>query len=331
MAIMHLLPTMKRNTVVMEVDKMEGKGDSLSRRRFVAISAAFAGTVLAASAGAQPQRFTWRGVALGAEAQLQLVHTSEAQARAILNACVREIDRLEKVFSLYRPNSTISRLNANGKVLGPELELVDLLGTALQVSRQTAGAFDVTVQPLWDLYTSGHPSAAEVEAALVNVGYQNIRLSSHQVTFARQGMALTLNGIAQGYITDRIAMLLKRAGCVNVLVHLGETYGAGRNLAGMPWRTQIAGTGTKVELANCAVATSGQSDVTDFKHLFDPRTGRPSDGYQSVSVRAPTAAIADALSTAFCVMRQGEIASVLSQHRNTSATLIGHSGEVTQL
>ena len=118
-----------------------------SRRRFLAISAAaacLAGRPLAAAA---TPLVTWRGQALGAAASITLAHPDRALAQRLLAACAAEIQRLERIFSLYRPDSAISRLNAAGRLEAPPLELVELLARCAELSALTHGTFDATVQP----------------------------------------------------------------------------------------------------------------------------------------------------------------------------------------
>src|SRR6476646_4791290 len=133
----------------------------LSRRRFISISGAAAGMALfpaAYGAGA----FTtsedavrhlriWRGVALGADAMLQLNHPDPDKANRMIEACIAEVSRLERIFSLYCEDSALCRLNREGRLDDPPVELVELLGRSNEFSRLTDGAFDVTVQPLWKL------------------------------------------------------------------------------------------------------------------------------------------------------------------------------------
>ncbi len=310
---------------------MDGNSSRPSRRRFISVSAASAAMLLAGPAAASARYFTWRGVALGAESQIRLVHQSPGHARSTLNSCIAEIERLENIFSLYRPNSTLSVLNRDGEVEEPEAELVQLLTDARQISQETQGAFDVSVQPLWELFASRSPKAAEIEAALDLVGYEDVDASTQRIRLKRPGMKLTLNGIAQGFITDRIAGLLQRSGFADVLVHLGETYGAGSKPGGVPWRASIEGTRETLDLSALALATSGTVNTTSMMHLFDPQTGIPAGFYETVSVAAPTATVADALSTAFCVMEKQDILHVLSRRPNTSATLVNKAGQVLRL
>ena len=128
----------------------------LKRRRFLSIAAAGAATawlpgqVLAASPPPRPT--VWKGVAMGAAASMTLVHPDRAHARAMIARCVAEVDRLESIFSLYRPGSALSRLNAAGVLEQPPIELVELLSFALSLAHASGGAFDPSVQPLLRLY-----------------------------------------------------------------------------------------------------------------------------------------------------------------------------------
>ena len=294
-----------------------------TRRRFVTIAAAAAGLPFAAiRAGAETSHLhRWSGIALGAAAEIVLYDPAAARARWLIARCIAEIDRLEDVFSLYRPESAICRLNRDGRLTAPPLELVDLLAEARSFSERTEGAFDVTVQPLWRLYAAhfarsdtdprGPGEAAHARAQAL-VDYRAVEIEPAEVRFARPGMAVTLNGIAQGYITDRVAELLKDAGMGDVLLDIGEVRALGRHPDGRPWHVGIRRAAVPetvvrtVTLSDRAVATSaGIASPFDesgrHHHLFDPATGRPAQVTGQVSVIAPRATMADALSTALAV------------------------------
>ncbi len=294
-----------------------------TRRRFIAIAAAAAGLPFAAlRAGAETAPLhRWSGIALGAAAEIVLHDPDATRARRLIARCVAEIDRLEDVFSLYRPASAIGRLNRDGRLAAPPLELVALLAEARTYSERTEGAFDVTVQPLWRLYAAhfarpgadprGPDEAAHARAQAL-VDYRAVEFEPAGVRFARPGMAVTLNGIAQGYITDRVAASLQDAGMSDVLLDIGEVRALGRHPDGRPWHVglrQAAEPDTvarTVTLSDRAVATSaGIASSFDASgrhhHLFDPATGRPAPGTGQVSVIAPRATMADALSTALAV------------------------------
>jgi FAD:protein FMN transferase len=313
----------------------------VARRRFIHISAAAAGMALLPAVGrasptfadARRQLRIWRGVALGADAMLQLHHPDPAAADRLINACLVEVSRLERIFSLYRDDSALSRLNRDGHLTDPPIELVELLGQAESFSKLTAGAFDATVQPLWDLYANhfaapdadpSGPSEAAIAAVLACVGQEALEIDPLGVSFAKPGMSVTLNGIAQGYITDRIVDLLRRAGIDRSLVDMGETRAIGPRPSGEPWIVGLEDprapghVAERIEIANQAVATSGgYGTLFDaagrFDHIFDPSTGRTSWRYLSISVIANTATTADALSTAFSLMPTEGIGKIVSR------------------
>lgn len=329
----------------------------IGRRRFLTIAAASAGMgiVLArggAAAGREaPGLRRWRGTALGADAELVFHHRDPAEAERLLGLALGEVGRLEQVFSLYRPDSALSRLNAEGELANPPFDLVRLLSDSRDYAALTGGAFDVTVQPFWRVYADhfarpgadpkGPPEAALASARRL-VGYRGLAVDAGRIAFDRRGMAVTLNGIAQGYVTDRVADLLRANGLANVLVDLGEMRGVGLRPDGTPWRVGIRDprrTGRTVggvELADRALATSGgygtAFDPTGrFNHLFDPGSGHCADRYLSVSVTAPLATTADALSTAFSLMPLPQIRATLSKVEAARAMILCEDGRLVSL
>jgi thiamine biosynthesis lipoprotein len=304
-------------------------GHPMSRRRFIGITAAASGMALlpisfrpARAGEVTAELRIWRGIALGADAVLQIHHPDAAAADRLIECSIVEVRRLERVFSLYQEESALSTLNRQGFLADPPTDLVRLLGESEGFSRLTDGAFDATVQPLWQLY-AGHfgqpdpdpagPSADARTAALALVGHDGVDFDESRIAFRRAGMRLTLNGIAQGYITDRVAELLLSSGIERALVDMGETRALGCRPTGEAWRIgledpsapeRIAKT---IEIRNLAVATSGgygtRFDAAGrFNHIFDPSSGLTSSRYLAVSVIAKLATTADALSTAFSLM-----------------------------
>jgi len=300
------------------------------RRRFLSIAAAAAGVALLPGGlraeGGDVEPCVWRGVALGARASIRLLHPDRAEARRLIGLAVRELERLEAIFSLYRLDSAVVELNRAGRLPDPPIELVELLARAGEISRASGGAFDVTVQPLWRRYrdhfaASGTDVLPQVSDLMPLVDWRGVRVEPREISFARQGMAITLNGIAQGYVTDRIADLLRRNGVERTLLDLGETRTVGDRGAGRPWRVGVADPADPVRslaTLDCfdrAVASSGgYGTVFDragrYSHLIDPRTGRTAPVLRGITVTAPDATLADALSTAFSVMDETEIREV---------------------
>jgi FAD:protein FMN transferase len=323
----------------------------VSRRRVLTV---IAGAALAAGglpAGAAWRgAYEWRGVALGADARLVLVDEDQAAAQRALRLCLTEIERLESLFSLYRPHSELCRLNRDGVLRYPSLDMVAVLRIARRVSQASGGAFDVSVQPLWRLYADHfrrHPNdrtgppAREIEKTLECVDFSRIRVSDAEIRIA-PGMALTLNGIAQGYITDRVAALLRGHGWRDVLIDLGEMRAAGTTPAGSPWTAVVrppirsSTAPLQVPLSGRAMATSA-GRATAFEasgrhhHLFSPRDGRSAGQFHSVSVVAAQAIVADALSTALHVMPRHEMAKLINAFPAAEAWLVDAEGSIAHL
>lgn len=318
-----------------------------SRRRFLTVAAACAAVLPVRGASAEVRRqHVWRGVALGAQAEMRLMHADETVARETLHACVQEIRRLEGILSLYDPASTLVQLNRKGHVNGPDLELLELLTSARTFSQETGGAFDVTVQPIWQTYAA-HFSAPDaspagpprdtLKSSLDLVGFEKIRILPGKIVLGQKGMALTLNGIAQGYVTDRIKSLLTRSGFKDVLIDLGEIYGGGFRPDGRAWQVGIASAGARAEtwkhisLQNRAVATSSDaghvlSPDGHITHLIDPRTAQTPRRYRSVSVIAENATTADALSTAFALMPPAQIERIVERRKDLSVIGLSNNG-----
>lgn len=291
---------------------------NLTRRRLLTISASLAVLPIAAGAVRAEQTVTpaarlWTGQALGARASIRLVHP---QAEAIAARVIREIDRLEDILSLYRAESALSRLNRDRHLASPPFELLECLSLAQAVWLKSGGRFDPTVQPLWAFWaetvTAGRvPDADELKTVLARIGWNGVALSEDAIRL-QPGMGLTLNGIGQGYVADRVARLLEAEGLTDILIDTGEF----RALGGMPgqvanppegWPITLQPGGQTV-LRDRALATSQPlgttfDDTGRYGHILDPNTGRPARSiWQSISVTAPTAAIADALATAACLM-----------------------------
>ena len=295
----------------------------LSRRRFVSITAASAAASMLGAlpaAATTASQATWRGAALGAPASMRLDGLSQTQAAPIIAAVEAELARLEDIFSLYRPGSEISRLNRAGRLERPSPELLEVLSLSATLHEATGGAFDPTVQPLWQALAQGG-DAAEIERARGLTGFGALRFDGDAVRFEGNGArAITLNGIAQGAITDRIAALLRARGLSNVLIDMGEIAAIGARGDGAPWRVGLAAPGgeivQRITLSDRAVATSASHAMILDKAAGQGHILAPSGGVVSprlVSVSAPRAALADGLSTALCLLSEAQAARVTAR------------------
>lgn len=326
---------------------------TLSRRRFIRISATAAGLSLLPSgrpALADTAMATWRGTMLGAIATMEIHHEDRREAERLVSAACTEARRLERLFSLYLPDSALVELNRTGILAGPAAEMVDLLSISQRYAELTDGLFDPTVQPLWNLYANhfsqrnpdpAGPSRAAIKTTLASVGYSRLSVHSDRIAMPR-GMALTLNGIAQGYVTDKMVDLLHSHGVEHSLVDMGETRAIGSRPDGRPWEVGVADpdivgrTETVLPIIDRAVATSGaygfQFDPQGrFNHLFDPRTGGCADRYRSVTTVSGNATAADVLTKPFSLMPEERIRSLLPKVDIERVHLIDATGKPSDI
>lgn len=329
----------------------------LTRRRFIGISAAVAGIAALPfglparnpdGGGKLPQATEWQGIALGAGAHLRLYHPDSRFARNLIGKAVAEVERLEKIFSLYRNDSLLAELNQTGRLNNPPAEMLAVLSISRHIHRLTQGAFDPTVQPLWQAYADhfarkpGSPDMPghAVSRALSRVGFEHIAFDNRAIRFGKPGMALSFNGIAQGYITDRITDMLRDAGLEQALVDMGEIRALEtqhRHIwqAGIRHPEQEHTLLATLPLQNQALATSSGyatpfDEACRFTHLFHPRSGRNQPRCKSISVMAENAATADALSTAFAVSDIQLIRQVIAQHKNWKVWMLPLQGSMEQ-
>ena len=281
----------------------------MNRRRFLALTAA----ALATPAQGQTR---WQGRAFGADCTLTLSGPTR-QAEAALSALPALIEAIEDDFSLHRP-SALTTLNKTGHLPDPSPAFRALMDLADAVHHLTGGAFDPTVQPLWQ-------AAAEGRANTAPVGWHHVQ---HGPDINLQpGMALTFNGIAQGFGADAVKAHLATHGFTHALVDMGEA-----TALGGPFRLGLEdpdhGQLATRTLQGTAIATSSPKAtlVNGQPHILHPRGLPPL--WSTVSVEATTAALADALSTALVFLTTDQIARL--RHPNLlRVTLIDPDGNLT--
>ena len=277
----------------------------LSRRRFLSVCAMTSSIAALpwSNAIAGVPLHHWHGILLGAHVHLTLAHPRRDKALGIFDRCVQEIKRLENIFTLYDSHSEISQLNKNGYLDDPSPEMLDILIQARRYHTITKGSFDITIKALEE---GKSPDLVSMDLVSIN---------KKRIHFEKNGMAVTLNGIAQGYITDKITELLKQEGLTNVLVELGEKRALGYHPDNRPWLVELPAHDTIVPLSNISMATSAYiSPDTHKPHIFDPGTGMPVQQHHNVCVIAKTATMADALSTGFVSLNTETIRAIQNNH-----------------
>jgi thiamine biosynthesis lipoprotein len=255
------------------------------------------------------------------------------------------MDRLIGLLSRHEPSSPLAQLNRTGRLEAPAPELALVVERALEYHRLTGGAFDATVAPLVFLYESranaaspSLPCAAEVREALELVGAGFVDVSKRRIRLARQGMSLTLDGIAKGYIVDRLARALEQRGVERYLVDAGgDIRSSGTKEGGAAWNVAVrdpgrtAGFFETLPLVNGAVATSGGYERTYdgaglHHHIFDGRSGGSPARVVSASVRAPTSMAADALATSLLLLDPREALALVDGLDGCACLIIDREG-----
>ncbi len=255
--------------------------------------------------------------ALGTAVSITVVHPDHVLADRAIDAAFAEVRQIEQVLSIYLPDSQVSRLNREGEVQAHP-HLLNMLSASLDLSRRSDGAFDITVQPLWELYAGAAknrqiPADAEIESVRKFVDWTAIDVQGSTVRFLKPGTKITFNGIAQGYATNCARNILKSHGIEHALVDVGELTTIGNKPPGEKWKVgiqhpRVADAFVAVAmLQDRGLATSGDYETTfsedkAYNHIFEPATGRSPTEFSSVSIAAPTAAEADGLSTAVFVL-----------------------------
>ncbi|MCM8829476.1 MAG: FAD:protein FMN transferase [Candidatus Omnitrophica bacterium] len=237
----------------------------------------------------------------------------------ILEGAFSFIRELEKRFSVYIPDSEISRLNSEKKIDASK-DLVYLIRKSIEISKITGGAFDITVLPLINLYREAEkkgmpPSDEEIRKILKYTGYEKIKIKDNIIQIPEK-TEIDTGGIAKGYIVDSTAEFLKKNGIKNGLVNAGgDIYCFGKNPQGEKWKIGIRGPFNKEKtirtlyLSNCGIATSGDYERylkikgKKYGHIINPLTGKTVQNFPvSVTVIAPDTTTADAFATAFFVL-----------------------------
>jgi basic amino acid/polyamine antiporter, APA family len=243
----------------------------------------------------------------------------------VLDEAFDEVDRIDRLMSHYKTDSSLSRINREAAThpVAVEPELFDFLATALQYSRDSDGAFDITVGPLmktWGFFPGEGrlPAEAEIAAARRLVGSDHVTLNTaaRTVAFDAPGVSLDLGGIAKGYAVDRAVRLLRERNVTAALVSAGGStiYGLGAPPGRNGWDVAIQDpidsrrTAFTATLNNRALSVAGASEKSfdvggvRYSHIMDPRTGRPVQGVLTVAVLSATGTAGDALDDAFFVL-----------------------------
>ena len=264
------------------------------------------------------QPLVWRERSLlgfGTTLWLRAAHSNEDQLELALTQAVFAIRQVESDMSLFNPESAVSRLNHTGELRKPSAQLMSVLSLARYVSARSQGAFDVTVQPLWQLWSQVQageklPNQKQLHTKRQLVNWRALETSPDMIRLNTKGMGVSLNGIAQGYAADLVRAVLQSHGVAHALIDTGETATLGNAPGAKPWRFSVqsaanAQSPLPVMTADArAIATSSDSHTAFtpdhvHHHIFNPHTGDSPRYWASATVIAPSCALADALTKVF--------------------------------
>jgi len=281
-------------------------------------------------------RVSEQRVLMGTIIHLTLIAENQDAGQAAIQAAFDHMEAQIQLFDPRQQDGPVRRLNRLGKLNQPPSELVALLRQALAYGDLTGGAFDVTVKPVVDAHRQGRQIHSE---ALKLVDYRQVNVRDDHISLGLPGMEITLDGIAKGRVVDAGVEILQSHGFDRVLVEAGgDLFAQGLNYQEQLWRIAIrhprAKSGSpwlaKLDAANCAVATSGDS-MNSFRsdhslhHIIDPRMGVSPLELCSATVIAPSTTQADAFATAVMVMGLEDGLAFIENQKETACLLVTKS------
>lgn len=284
---------------------------------------------------------------MGTRMTVEVWTDTNEQGNQAIDAVLDEMRRLDEAMSTYKPSSEVSKVNAQAAQHPVKItkELFDLLTTAVEFSRITHGAFDITyasVGFMYDFRAHEKPTEQQIKAALPAVNYKHLVLDTKKQTiqFTQPGVRIDLGGIAKGYAVDRGIALLQARGITHALVTAGGDSRIIGDRFGKPWIIGIKHPDdqtkfiAKIPLADTALSTSGDyeryfdENGTRYHHIIDPKTGRSASKVRSATVIAPTATQTDGLSKTAFVLGPDEAMKIYNDLKYVDAILVTPDGKV---
>ncbi|WP_299886089.1 FAD:protein FMN transferase [uncultured Lacinutrix sp.] len=287
---------------------------------------------------------------MGSRFDITVVSTTKDNANKYIDIAIAEISRIEKLISSWDANSQTTLINQNAgvKAVKVDLELFELIERAVQISKLTDGAFDISyasMDRIWKFDGSMNkmPSKEKIKNSVAKVGYNNIVLNheTQTVFLKHKGMKIGFGGIGKGYAADKAKALLKSKGVSAGIINAsGDLNTWGKQTNGDDWQVAIKNPLNKnkvfalLPIYEQAVVTSGnyEKSVTfngkKYTHIIDPRTGYPSSGIVSVSVLTSSAELADAIATSIFVMGKEVGLDFVNQLKSVECIIVDDSGKV---
>lgn len=282
-------------------------------------------------------------IALGTYVEIKI--EKKPESKKIIEEAFKKIKEFENKMSIFNPESEISLVNKNKKwKISDDTKQVIL--KAIEISKLTDGAFDITCKPLLDLYREAKkknrpPSETEIKKVLKYVGWKKLKIDGN-ILILKKGMEIDLGGIAKGFIVDKIAEFLKKKGIKNGLINAGgDIYCFGLNPEGKYWKIGIRNPKERskiievINLSGKGVATSGNYEryikikKEKFGHIVNPKTGKSTYNIPlSVTVIAPDCATADGLATGCFVLGVKKGLELLNRIKNVEGIIIDENMKI---
>ncbi len=262
-----------------------------------------------------------------------------------------ELQRVDDALSMFNKQSVLSKFNRNEKYDVSNARFNDVVRLSLQLSRETDGAFDITVAPLVNEWGFGFKHRERINASKIDslrafVGYDKLFYDGDRLNKRDLRVTIDCGAVAKGYGVDCVARLLSSKGCTNYMVEIGgEVVVKGKNAKGKKWTIGInkpVDDSTKtvsevqsiLHVSDCGIATSGNYrnfyyvDGRKVSHTIDPKTGQPvQHSLLSATVLTPSCAKSDALATSFMVMGLDRAKAFLAKHKDVQAYFIFADGQ----
>ena len=275
----------------------------------------------------------WTGTVLNNNVSLE-IHSNEGIKNSLIYSQINNcINHADDIFNLQNPDSEIVKLNKNKKLQNPSPYLIEVIKRSQILSEQTNGKFDITVQPLWNHYynhfilngNSNFPDYKTLKNIKKSINWIHVVIENNTVIL-KNNASITLNGIAQGWITDKVVEIIKKNNIKNTLVDFGETFASGSYESKRPWNIEIQsseGINTVVKLTNKAVATSSASGTMfeptkKYNHIFNPKTGLSTSNFDTVSIISNKAWLSDCIATSALLLSRNKL-KVLCDKLNARA------------
>ena len=277
----------------------------------------------------------WTGTVLNNNVKLE-IHSNKGKNNSLIFRQINSfINQADDIFNLQNPDSEIVKLNKNKKLQNASPYLIEVINKSQILSEQTSGNFDITVQPLWDYYynyfilngNSNFPDNKSLINIKNSINWKNVLIENNTIIL-KNNASITLNGIAQGWISDKVVEIINKNNITNTLVDFGETFASGNYENKRPWNIEVQspeGINTVLKLTNKAVATSSASGTMfeptkKYNHIFNPKTGLSTSNFDTVSIISNKAWLSDCLATSALLLSRNKL-KVLCDKYNAKAII----------